>query len=57
MIDRQHGAIIFECDGCGESLNTECHDFNEALYSLRTHDWKAKKEAGAIWCHYCPGCK
>lgn len=56
MIDRQHGAIIFECDGCGAVLETEKSDFNEAMSAMREAEWKPEK-AGAGWEHYCPGCQ
>lgn len=55
MMDRQRGQYIFECDDCGESLYTECYDFQEALYCMRTNDWTARK-VGTDWVHNC-GCK
>jgi hypothetical protein len=55
MMDRQKGQFVFECDNCGESLYTECYDFQEALYSLRSHDWTSQR-VGNVWVHNC-GCK
>lgn len=55
MLDRQKGQYVFECDACGESLYTECSDFKEALYIMRTHDWTAKKISD-VWVHNC-GCE
>jgi hypothetical protein len=55
MLDRQKGKLVFECDACGECLYTECRDFVEALYSMRTNDWTAIK-IGDVWVHNC-GCE
>jgi predicted RNA-binding Zn-ribbon protein involved in translation (DUF1610 family) len=55
MLDRQHGMIIFECDVCGDVLDTDTSDFGEAQRRLHVEDWKARK-IGADWVHACPKC-
>lgn len=55
MITRIHGKINFECDGCGEVLDTETRDFEEARQSMRSEMWDSQKE-GDVWCHYCSRC-
>lgn len=48
--------IVFECDDCGEELNTETEDWNEAIEQMRTEEWRAVKSYDE-WEHYCPDCK
>jgi hypothetical protein len=55
MMDRQHGMIIFECDVCGDTLETGERDFNEAKAIQDREGWKARK-IGSDWCHSCPDC-
>lgn len=56
MLDRQGGEIIFECEGCSDTLETGERDFSEAKAVLDTEGWRARK-LGSDWLHYCPGCK
>lgn len=56
MIDRQHGAVIFECDNCSEVLETGEDDFMAALAVMRRENWKAVK-VGDDWVHSCPECR
>ena len=55
MLDRQHGKICFECDVCGDTLDSYTRDFNEALRTLNNESWKARK-IGVDWVHSCPEC-
>ena len=55
MLDRQHGNIVFECDVCGETLDSDTRDFNEALRILKNESWSARK-IGVDWCHSCSDC-
>ncbi|MGA7072111.1 hypothetical protein [Bradyrhizobium sp.] len=55
MLDRQRGKIIFECDVCGDTLDTETGDFNEARALLEREEWKARK-MGSDWLHSCSKC-
>lgn len=55
MMTRIHGKIVFECDECGDDLETEKKDFDEALEVLRGEDWIARK-VDDEWVHYCPSC-
>lgn len=54
-IDRQHGDIVFECDGCGETLETAQADFGAAFNFVKREGWRAKK-IGNVWSHYCDAC-
>ena len=55
MLDRQEGQIVFECDACGEVLETEEKEFSEAKRRLDAADWRARK-VGSDWIHTCPDC-
>lgn len=55
MLARQHGKIVFECDVCGETLETDEREFAEAKAVLDDEGWRARK-LGADWMHYCPEC-
>jgi hypothetical protein len=60
-IERVGGRIAFVCDGdggsCGETLQTETANFNDAIQVLRSNEdgWVAVKEDGE-WEHLCPEC-
>lgn len=56
MIDRQKGAVVFECDGCDETLETGEDEFAAAMAMFRRDGWKAEK-VGGDWVHLCPRCK
>lgn len=55
MITRIYGKIVFECDSCGDTLETETKEFDEALAQLRRENWKAAK-FGDVWQHLCNEC-
>jgi predicted RNA-binding Zn-ribbon protein involved in translation (DUF1610 family) len=55
MIDRQNGNLVFECDQCGEALESETSDFSFAWNQAKRDGWRAKK-IGAEWVHECPNC-
>ena len=55
MLDRQRGQFIFECDVCGDTLETEQHNFEQAKTALDAAEWKARK-IGSEWIHYCGDC-
>lgn len=55
MMTRIHGDIHFECDGCGDNIDTEEKDFSDALRQAKSHGWKPRQVNG-VWLHYCGGC-
>lgn len=55
MMDRQKGRIVFECDTCGEVLDTSTGSFEVAQEARREAEWKVAK-IGMDWSHYCPSC-
>ena len=55
-VDRQKGKIVFVCDGCGDGLDTDTADFQDAKAHLKTEDWGHAQDEG-VWKHFCPGCK
>lgn len=55
MIDRQNGDLVFECDTCGETLESGTSDFNSAWNQAKRDGWRAKK-VGTEWVHECPNC-
>ncbi len=56
MIDRQHGDIIFECDSCGDTLESDTGNFESAINIIRREGWKASK-VGSDWIHTCHKCQ
>lgn len=56
MLDRQHGDVVFECDGCTATLETNTSNFDAARNALTRADWKTRK-IGEDWCHFCPNCE
>lgn len=57
MLERTKGNIEFECDCCGEVLDTNTQEFNEALDTLWNEGWISKRSVGDGWAHFCPECK
>ena len=55
MIDRQNGDLVFECDTCGEVLESATSDFNSAWNQAKRDGWRVKK-IGTEWVHECPKC-
>jgi hypothetical protein len=55
MIDRQHGDVVFECDECGATLETEQADFQSAWNMAKREGWRTRK-IGEDWVHKCPEC-
>lgn len=55
MLLRIGGDIEFECDDCGEALETETDLFQEAVDCLKDNEWRFEK-FDDVWCHYCPAC-
>ena len=56
MIDRQRGKIFFECDTCGEVLESGTGDFSSAWDFAKEDGWRARKN-GDVWTHACPDCR
>ncbi len=56
MIDRQRGEIIYECDGCDETIETGERDWPDAMACFRREGWRAEK-VGEDWTHLCPRCQ
>jgi hypothetical protein len=56
MLDRQKGDVVFECDICGNVLETETSDFESARNLLRREGWRTLK-VGDVWMHKCPSCQ
>lgn len=51
-----YGKHVWECDACGETLQTDTPDYSEALQHLRDAKWRAQ-QIGSDWVHACFGCK
>lgn len=59
MLERQRGGVIsFECDGCGDVLDTGERDFVEAKSQLDSEAWTARESppGSRVWQHYCQTC-
>lgn len=52
-LTRDKGLIVFQCDECHETLETETRSFQEALDLLKAEkDWGMRK-LGMEWYHFC----
>jgi hypothetical protein len=49
--------VHFECDDCGETLDSETTDFDTAWQFAKAEGWKAYDADERGWVHYCPDCK
>jgi hypothetical protein len=56
MLDRQHGNVIFECDDCGEVLDTKTSNFEAAHNLMKRQGWAAQL-VNEQWQHFCSQCK
>lgn len=56
MIDKQYGKLIFICDECDESLETDTKLFAEADALRKEEGWIATKSRSGNWTHTCPMC-
>ena len=56
MIDRQGGDIVFECDTCGEVLESGTADFGSAWNHAKREGWRTRK-IGTEWVHACSKCE
>jgi hypothetical protein len=57
-VDRQHGKIVWACDGatCGETVERDQDiGFEAGWTQAKSEGWKARKIAGE-WLHFCAGC-
>ena len=54
-IIRNHGFIVFECDDCGETLETGVKEFYLAPEAAKQEGWDISKANGE-WIHRCPEC-
>lgn len=55
MKDIQHGKLVFECDSCEQTIDTECDPDNwqGAMHVLKREGWHVCKIADE-WLHGCP---
>jgi hypothetical protein len=51
-ITRTYGDIEFECDNCGDSIETHTDDFTDALNFAKGEGWSARPVDG-VWKHFC----
>jgi ribosomal protein L37AE/L43A len=58
-VDRQNGVLWFECDDCGETLDTGEWNFMQAVEVMRNEGWWAIGPTydGDEWTHQCSDCK
>lgn len=57
MIDRQHGKVVFQCDGCDDTCYTDEGDFQIALEVMKYEGWKTvRDEDTKEWKHFCKKC-
>lgn len=56
MLTRIYGKFVYECDACGDTLETDTKDFGEAREAMRLADWRVL-QVSTDWVHTCAGCK
>lgn len=56
MLTREYGKIVFECDRCGGTLDTNTAEWSEALHEFTLDGWRATKY-GKDWTHLCDACE
>ncbi len=58
MTTTRHGRIIvFECDICGDSLDTGETEFSESLHVKKQEEWTSRKDEDGDWIDVCSSCK
>jgi hypothetical protein len=58
-LTRIYGKIVFICDNCEDTLETETESFDVALVRMRKASWEAYQVYQGrlrIWKHYCKDC-
>jgi hypothetical protein len=59
MIARDRGDIVFQCDDCGELLETLTGNFGAARNLMKREGWCSIRlqVEGEDWSHFCSKCK
>lgn len=57
--DRIQGEIVFICDGCDDTLETDAREFGDANEARKEAGWIAVPPTPPheVWQHFCPTCK
>lgn len=55
--ERQHGMVVFICDGCDDDFESGTDDFLDAVASLKDEGWLITRSGDEEWRHYCPACR
>jgi hypothetical protein len=53
----EDGSIVFECDECGDELDTRVENLGEALSVIRDACWSREQDRKGAWNHYCSTCR
>jgi hypothetical protein len=56
MMKRLGSDYLFECDECGDVLETGEADFDDAISFMKQMEWCSRRD-GKIWQHRCMGCE
>jgi len=61
-VEREGGRVVFFCDFCADTLNTEEVDFIDAVDVMRAAGWSTLRfdgggERGSDWLNRCPDCQ
>jgi len=54
-VTRNHRIISFECDDCGDVIDTGMEDFYTALAYIKRNGWQTVR-VGNDWEHRCSDC-
>ena len=55
-VERIKNDVVFTCDACGDTLETDTDDFEMANAVRRENNWSATPVTRGSWRHECPDC-
>ena len=50
------GSVVFDCDDCGEDLDTGETEFHDAVAEKKRAGWGSRKEPDGSWSDICEAC-
>lgn len=49
--------VVFECDECEDTFDTDTDNFEEAVKAVKDKGWRMFKNKNGDWEHYCSECR
>lgn len=53
MVCKFSDDIVFNCDNCGELIDTETKSFRDSLDFIKSEGWIISKDEEGKWMHFC----